>query len=592
MIENSSQFRTRARFPVASWIHPDTGAAMCRSSQPKVGFGKRDKHDEMYVGMLQRPREAPRASGSASEDGEGSQTSESCHALQRGVVIFDCRPFANAMANRSRAGGYEDERYYTGCTYYNADLGNIHDITSSLKLLRRLVEAPPLPSNGGWITAFHQTGWVRHLEKIIVASIKVVGLVEGGASVLIHCSDGWDRTSQVVTLAKMMIDPYYRTIEGFQVLLRQDWLAAGHKFADRHFNVERESSMGRSEMSPIFLQWMDCVYQLWRQYPTLFEFTDQYLIYILYHSTSGRFATFMYNSEKERREGNIGLSLWAHLNAPEQRYHRPEFLNLLYSGQPTVIRPANWPKMLTFWEEVHGQIDYDWTDQLWQEPVGEKLLLIGRELEDHRNKRPKLEAALKKRMSSLNNFTTVRHLADLVDDRKGDVSYIRQFVEEVLLERVFDEIDVRETGTNDQDLHARNPYKGKASAVHSRWVPDNMAPCCAACLRPFMWWRRRHHCRICGHVFCSAHSSNRCPLPDRPYAGYVRVCDDCAKEVHASRSRSRSPSQSQRSQVSGTRSHSRGQTHTRAASVQADTPTSLTRSVSREACQAGPPALR
>ena len=31
--------------------------------------------------------------------------------------------------------------------------------------------------------------------------------------VLVHCSDGWDRTAQVVPLAELMLDPYYRTIE-------------------------------------------------------------------------------------------------------------------------------------------------------------------------------------------------------------------------------------------------------------------------------------------------------------------------------------------------------------------------------------------
>ena len=35
------------------------------------------------------------------------------------------------------------------------------------------------------------------------------------ANILIHCSDGWDRTAQLSSLAQLLLDPYYRTFEGF-----------------------------------------------------------------------------------------------------------------------------------------------------------------------------------------------------------------------------------------------------------------------------------------------------------------------------------------------------------------------------------------
>ena len=46
-------------------------------------------------------------------------------------------------------------------------------------------------------------------------------------------TDGWDRTAQTCALSQVMLDPYYRTIQGIQALIEKDWLSFGHKFNDR-----------------------------------------------------------------------------------------------------------------------------------------------------------------------------------------------------------------------------------------------------------------------------------------------------------------------------------------------------------------------
>ena len=52
--------------------------------------------------------------------------------------------------------------------------------------------------------------------------------------VMVHCSDGWDRTPQIVALTELLLDPYYRSMEGFRVLVEKEWLDFGHKMADRN----------------------------------------------------------------------------------------------------------------------------------------------------------------------------------------------------------------------------------------------------------------------------------------------------------------------------------------------------------------------
>lgn len=48
-------------------------------------------------------------------------------------------------------------------------------------------------------------------------AVTIARFVDKGAAALVHCSDGWDRTSQLTSLAQLLLDPFYRTITGLQV---------------------------------------------------------------------------------------------------------------------------------------------------------------------------------------------------------------------------------------------------------------------------------------------------------------------------------------------------------------------------------------
>jgi hypothetical protein len=84
----------------------------------------------------------------------------------------------------------------------------------------------------------------------------------------VHCSDGWDRTAQLCSLAAIILDPYYRTFEGLMVLIEKDWMHFGHQFGKRlGQGVNNPMS---EEKSQVFLQFLDCITQIMHQFPSEF----------------------------------------------------------------------------------------------------------------------------------------------------------------------------------------------------------------------------------------------------------------------------------------------------------------------------------
>ena len=103
--------------------------------------------------------------------------------------------------------------------------------------------------------------------------------------VVCHCSDGWDRTAQLCALVELLQDPWYRSCEGFAVLIEKEWLSFGHKFHDRCGHGDATGFPGSQERSPIFVQWLDCVYQMTLQFPTAFEFSEEFFASIYNYFT-------------------------------------------------------------------------------------------------------------------------------------------------------------------------------------------------------------------------------------------------------------------------------------------------------------------
>ena len=80
-------------------------------------------------------------------------------------------------------------------------------------------------------------------------------------------------------------------------MIEKEWLSFGHKFTDRCGLL---STIDAKEMSPVFGQFVDCVWQLLQQFPSAFQFNERYLLTLHDHVYSCQFGTFIGNCEKDR----------------------------------------------------------------------------------------------------------------------------------------------------------------------------------------------------------------------------------------------------------------------------------------------------
>ncbi|XP_060699660.1 myotubularin-related protein 3 isoform X3 [Hemiscyllium ocellatum] len=370
-LESVGNFRSWKRIPSVVYRHQGNGAVIARCSQPEVSWwGWRNSDDEHLIKSVAKAcamdsnstkhvngncvRDFSNGSDLSDVEFDSSMTNpagvENLCSPPHKLLILDARSYAAAVANRAKGGGCECPEYYPNCEVVFMGMANIHSIRKSFQSLRFLCTQMPDPANS-WLSALESTKWLQHLSMLLKAALLVINAVDRDQRpVLVHCSDGWDRTPQIVALSKLLLDPYYRTIEGFQILVETEWLDFGHKFADRCGHGENSDDL--NERCPVFLQWLDCVHQLQRQFPCSFEFNEAFLAKLVQHTYSCLFGTFLCNSAKEREEKHTQertCSVWSLLRPANK-----SFKNLLYTSQSeTVLHPVCHVRNLMLWSAVY-----------------------------------------------------------------------------------------------------------------------------------------------------------------------------------------------------------------------------------------------
>ncbi|EDO37565.1 predicted protein [Nematostella vectensis] len=158
-----------------------------------------------------------------------------------------------------------------------------------------------------WLSSLDNSRWLASVRTSISTAVDVCKAVcEEGRPVIVKEASGRDLVLVVCSLAQLMLDQYYRNIRGFQTLIQKMWVLGGHPFMKRcgHIkpNEKSDADKQENEESPVFLHFLDCVYQLITQFPSEFEFSETYLLGMLDSMHACLFDEFLFDCEHQRQK--------------------------------------------------------------------------------------------------------------------------------------------------------------------------------------------------------------------------------------------------------------------------------------------------
>uniref|UniRef100_A0A8C7C9J4 Myotubularin-related protein 12 n=1 Tax=Oncorhynchus kisutch TaxID=8019 RepID=A0A8C7C9J4_ONCKI len=148
-----------------------------------------------------------------------------------------------------------------------------------------------------WFSSLDNCGWLDIIRQCLQKAVEVVeSLEKENTNVLIMEEGGSDLCCVVSSLVQLMLDPYYRTLLGFQSLVQKEWVAGGHAFLDRSNHLHLKDKVE----SPVFLLFLECVWQLQQQHGPAFQFSETYLTVLSDSIHVPVFTTFLFNNDGHR----------------------------------------------------------------------------------------------------------------------------------------------------------------------------------------------------------------------------------------------------------------------------------------------------
>lgn len=170
-----------------------------------------------------------------------------------------------------------------------------------------------LQSKKPFIKEVLATKWYQAVSRALEAAILIRNHLLNETAVMVRCETGTDHALLLASLAQLMLNPRFRTFQGFQALVTRVWVEGGHPFASR---------LGEGspcESAPFFLLFLDCVSQMVVQNPSHFEFNLKLLGKLANLMRTNIYGNFLADHPLQRHHHALPLrtaDIWPDLTTP------------------------------------------------------------------------------------------------------------------------------------------------------------------------------------------------------------------------------------------------------------------------------------
>ncbi|KAM4875857.1 myotubularin-related protein 12 isoform 1-T1 [Thomomys bottae] len=181
-----------------------------------------------------------------------------------------------------------------------------------------------------WFSLLESSSWLDIIRRCLKKAIEITECLEAqNMNVLLLEENASDLCCLLSSLVQVMMDPHCRTRTGFQSLVQKEWVMGGHCFLDRCNHLHQNDK----EEVPVFLLFLDCIWQLVHQHTPAFEFTETYLTVLSDSLYIPIFSTFFFNSPHQKdtnmHQRQLSLPLTQSKSSPKRGFFREETDHLI-----------------------------------------------------------------------------------------------------------------------------------------------------------------------------------------------------------------------------------------------------------------------